>query len=118
MSVSPLGNINFINQNSPVVSHAASTQQARFDMQAAMASEISAQKEREVEEVRPTEETYQIDPEHEHERRGANGDDASGEKEASDYESSGEQAQEQDENQGADALGASEDALYHLDIKI
>lgn len=106
MSVSPLGNINFINQNSPVVSHVASTQQARFDIQAAMAEEISAQKEREVEEVRPTEETYRIDPEHEHEREKNNQEDEANQKK--------DTKEEMAENSDIKDDGE----LYHLDIKI
>ncbi|BCX79407.1 hypothetical protein [Campylobacter sp. 19-13652] len=110
MSVSPLGNINFINQNSPVVSHSASTQQARFDMQAAMASEISAQKEREVEEVRPAEEAYKIDPEHEHERGGSGAE--------YDEQHEGFEAKDGAQEQDDDKLGADGEGFYHLDIKI
>lgn len=108
MSVSPLGNINFINQNSPVVSHTASTQQARFDMQSAMASDLSAAKEREIEEVRPAEETYMIDPEHEHERQ----------KNETEQESKDESEKIEQEVQEMSKNDESDEQIHHLDIKI
>ena len=69
MAVTPLGNSNFINQNAPVVSQVHANQQARFDMQALMASELATQQNEEIKEVRPMEESYKIDPEKEHERQ-------------------------------------------------
>ncbi|MBE2984040.1 hypothetical protein CCAL9344_08805 [Campylobacter sp. RM9344] len=69
MSVTPLGNVNFINQNAPVASFVSANQQARFDMQSALASTVLDDDANEVAEVRPTEESYKIDPEHEHERQ-------------------------------------------------
>ena len=65
MAVTPLGNSNFINQNAPVVSQVHANQQARFDMQALMASELATQQNEEIKEVRPMEESYKIDPEKE-----------------------------------------------------
>lgn len=105
MSVSPLGNIHFINQNSPVVSHAASTQQARFDMQAAMSAELMADKEKEIEEVRPAEEAYKIDPEHEHQK----GQSQSEQNEQNQSQPNAQSEQSELENQSEG---------YHLDIKI
>ena len=63
MAVTPLGNSNFINQNAPVVSQVHANQQARFDMQALLAAELATQQNEEIQEVRPMEESYKLDPE-------------------------------------------------------
>lgn len=69
MAVTPLGNTIFINQNANVVSHKAAEVQNRFDLQAAAASMLGEDERNEIEQIRPTEETYKIDPEHEHEKQ-------------------------------------------------
>lgn len=68
MSITPLANANFINQNAPVVSSVNANHQARFDMQNALASQAISDEKNEISEVRPAEETYKVDPEHEHEK--------------------------------------------------
>jgi len=113
MAVTPLGNTNFINQNAPVVSQVHANQQARFDMQALMASELATQQNEEIKEVRPMEESYKIDPEKEHERQKS-------EEEASEFENE-EQNAKGDEELNLDDGGIDDDVAdepHVLDIKI
>lgn len=69
MELTPIGNANFINQNAPVASTTHANHQARFDLQNAMAAQIASDENIQVTELRPTEETYKIDPENEHEKQ-------------------------------------------------
>ncbi|MCR4941860.1 MAG: hypothetical protein K5978_03585 [Campylobacter sp.] len=69
MQLTQVGNANFINQNAPVVSAQNANNQARFDLQAGMTTQIAADKNEQVTELRPTEESYKIDPENEHEKK-------------------------------------------------
>ena len=113
MAVTPLGNTNFINQNAPVVSQVHANQQARFDMQALMASELATQQNEEIKEVRPMEESYKIDPEKEHERQ-------KNEQEAREFEHE-EQNAKGDEELNLDDGGIDDDVAdepHVLDIKI
>ena len=113
MAVTPLGNSNFINQNAPVVSQVHANQQARFDMQALMASELATQQNEEIKEVRPMEESYRLDPEKEHERQKS-------EEEASEFENE-EQNAKGDEELNLDDGGIDDDVAdepHVLDIKI
>ena len=113
MAVTPLGNSNFINQNAPVVSQVQANQQARFDMQALMASELATQQNEEIKEVRPMEESYKIDPEKEHERQKS-------EEEASEFENEEQNAKAKDEEVLEDKLDSEEESEepHVLDIKI
>ena len=113
MAVTPLGNSNFINQNAPVVSQVYANQQARFDMQALMTSELATQQNEEIKEVRPMEESYKIDPEKEHERQKS-------EEEASEFENEEQNAKTKDEEVFEDELDSEEESEepHVLDIKI
>lgn len=113
MAVTPLGNSNFINQNAPVVSQVHANQQARFDMQALMASELATQQNEEIKEVRPMEESYKIDPEKEHERQKK-------EQEAGEFEYEEQNAKRESEISSDDG-GIDDDVAdepHVLDIKI
>ena len=113
MAVTPLGNTNFINQNAPVVSQVHANQQARFDMQALLASELATQQNEEIQEVRPMEESYKLDPEKEHERQ-------KNEQEAGEFEHE-EQSAKGNEELNLDDGGIDDDVAdepHVLDIKI
>ena len=69
MAVTPLGNTIFINQNVNMVSSKVADVQNRFDLQNLAAASLASDEKQEVSEVRPTEETYKIDPENEHEKQ-------------------------------------------------
>lgn len=79
MGISPLGGVIYANQNMQVPAAKQIDFQSKLDLQNVMAAELLNEKEKEVEEVRPTEESYKIDPENEHEREKK--DEESGEKE-------------------------------------
>ena len=113
MAVTPLGNSNFINQNAPVVSQVHANQQARFDMQALMASELATQQNEEIKEGRPMEEPYKIDPEKEHERQ-------KNEQEAGEFEHEEQNAKAKYEENLEDEKDDESDIEEHhmLDISI
>lgn len=108
MAISPVGGMIYANQNM----QAPATQQAEFqqrlDAQNTAAMVASNEEKKEVEEIRPTEETYEMDPEREHE------------KEKNDEEAGAEEEQvllEQDNDEDMDFIDPdSQDHL--LDIKI
>ncbi|QCD51815.1 hypothetical protein [Campylobacter sp. RM16192] len=68
MPVTPIGNTIFINQNMNIVSNKQAEVQNRFDLQNLAAMTLNDEKNEEVVQVRPTEETYKIDPQHQHEK--------------------------------------------------
>ena len=69
MAITPISNSIYVNQNTPVAASVQSDFQSKLDMQIAINAAILAEKKKEVEEIRPTEETYKIDPENEHEKQ-------------------------------------------------
>ncbi len=68
MPVSPLGSVIYTNQNTQAASVKQSDVQNRVDMQNIAAGASANAKGKEVREVRPTEATYKIDPEKEHQK--------------------------------------------------
>lgn len=68
MAVSPIGNVIYTNQNSPVASHAQQQAQGRIDFQNMMTSELAQEKKLEIEKTRPTEESSKLNPDREHQR--------------------------------------------------
>ena len=113
MSVTPIGNTTFINQNAPVVSQVQANNQARFDMQAALATQLAGEQEGEIKQIRPAEETYKIDPQNQHEKE-------KGEQEAGAFEQSSQQESQQNESyeQNKQQEGESLSEGHMLDIKI
>lgn len=107
MSISPISNVNFINQNAPVVSQTHANNQARFDLQNSMALQMAAEIKDEIAELRPAEETYKIDPEHQHEKHK---NDQNEQKNAKN--------DEQNEQINDELNEQNVDEVYHLDIKI
>ena len=69
MAVSPVGAMIYTNQNMNAAAVKQTDFQNRLDMQNVAAMASSNEKNKEIEEVRPTEETYKIDPEKEHEKQ-------------------------------------------------
>lgn len=66
MAIGPIGNAIYVNQQLASVASEKSSVLNRFEMQALAAHTISQEKEKEVMEVRPTEENHGIDPDREH----------------------------------------------------
>lgn len=79
MAITPLGGVIFANQNMQIPAAKQIDFQNKLDLQNVMAAEVLNEKEKEVEEIRPTEESYKIDPQNEHEKEKQ--DEQSGEKE-------------------------------------
>ncbi len=69
MAISPLGSVIYTNQSVTAAATKQTAVQNRNEMQSVMASAIANEKEEVVKEVRPTEETYKIDPEKEHQKQ-------------------------------------------------
>lgn len=69
MAVSPVGAMIYTNQNMNAAAVKQTDFQNRLDMQNVAAMASSNEKNKEIEEVRPTEETYKIDPEKEHQKQ-------------------------------------------------
>jgi hypothetical protein len=71
MSVGAIGNVILVNQMTPALTHVQGGQYVRFDLQNIAAQAAVQEKEKEIEEVRPTEENHAIDPDREHQREEA-----------------------------------------------
>ena len=69
MPVGPIGNVIYANQMVTVQAGKQMDYQNSVQMQSEMASALQNEKEEVVEDVKPAEETYKIDPEHEHEHQ-------------------------------------------------
>jgi len=69
MPVGPIGAMIYTNQNMNAAAVKQTDFQNRLDMQNVAAMASSNEKNKEIEEVRPTEETYKIDPEKEHQKQ-------------------------------------------------
>jgi len=68
MAIGPIGAVAYANQATPAQAKLQSNFQNRLDMQSAVAADIQDADKQEIQDVRPAEETYKIDPEHEHEK--------------------------------------------------
>jgi len=71
MSVGAIGGAILVNQMTPAVTSVQGGQYTRFELQNLAAQAAVQEKQKEVEEVRPTEETQAIDPDREHQRQEA-----------------------------------------------
>lgn len=69
MPVGPVGSVIYANQMIPVQASKQTELQNALEMQSIVAAALQNEKEDEVQEIRPAEESYKIDPEKEHERQ-------------------------------------------------
>lgn len=69
MPVGSIGSVIYTNQMIPVQASKQTEVQNAIQMQSAIAAAMQNEKEDEVQDVRPAEEAYKIDPEKEHERQ-------------------------------------------------
>ncbi|MCL4431233.1 MAG: hypothetical protein M1300_02815 [Epsilonproteobacteria bacterium] len=91
MAIGPIGNTIYVNQQMASVASDKNVQLNRFELQALAAQVIMQDQEKEVLEVRPTEENHAIDPDREHtkeqaeqeERRSEDNENSSSQKEES-----------------------------------
>jgi PAS domain-containing protein len=68
MALGPIGNTVYVNQQTPFVATVKADYNSKIDFYNTAAQHIVNEKEKEVEEVRPTEENHQIDPDREHQK--------------------------------------------------
>ncbi len=74
MPITPIGGMVYANQNMQVPATQQADFQQRLDAQANAAMVASNEEKKEIEEIRPTEETLEIDPEKEHEKHKNDGE--------------------------------------------
>lgn len=103
MAISPIGGMIYANQNMQNPATQQAEFQQRLDAQSTAAMAASQEEKKEIEEVRPTEEALELDPEKDQEQQ------------ASEEEDKGEESQEGED----EMLFARDDEEDHLlDIKI
>lgn len=66
MAVGPIGNAIYVNQQMATVASEKNAILNRFELQTVAAAAALQEKEKEIEEVRPTEENHGVDPDREH----------------------------------------------------
>jgi len=71
MAVGPIGSAILVNQMTPAVTPVQGGQYTRYELQNIAAQMAVQEKQIEVEEVRPTEENHEVDPDREHTRQEA-----------------------------------------------
>ena len=69
MAIGPLGSVIHTNQNMVAAASKQNDFQNRQELQNVAATTVANEKDKEIKEVRPPEETYKIDPEKEHEKQ-------------------------------------------------
>jgi len=105
MAIGPVGAATYANQAMPVQATQQTSYQNRLDMQNALAASIADENKEEIEEVRPAEETYKIDPENEHEKEKS--------KEEQSFQEREKKEEEESSQEDGDLPKTS-----HLDIKV
>lgn len=69
MAIGPIGNIIYVNQQTPFAASVRGDHLARFEIQNIMAQHILNEEEKKIQEVREPEETHKVDPDREHQRQ-------------------------------------------------
>jgi len=102
MAVGPIGNAIYVNQQTASVASVQNAHNNRVEFQNMVAQAAAQEKEKEVIEVRPTEENHAIDPDREHEKN-----------EAEQETERNEKREKPDEETQEDKI-----PLHRLDIKV
>ena len=102
MAIGPVGNAIFVNQQTASVSSVVNSHNNRIEFQNMVAQAAAQEKEKEVMEVRPTEENHEINPDREHEKNEA------------DQETEAKEKHEEPEEEA----GEKETPLHLLDITV
>jgi len=112
MPVGPIGSVIYANQMVTVQAGKQMDYQNSVQMQSMLAEAFQNEKEKVIEEVRPAEETYKVDPEHEHEHQRRDEENGASEEQM-------EQKEELIENHKAEEEEVEVPAVHdgHLDIK-
>ena len=103
MALGPVGNAIYVNQQTASVSSIQNAHNNRVEFQNMIAQAAAQEKEKEVLEVRPAEESHEVDPDREHEKNMADQETDRNEK---------QKESEEDEEQ------EREFPLHRLDIKV
>lgn len=98
MAIGPIGNAIFVNQQTASVASVQNAHNNRVDMQNMFAQAAANEKDEKVLEVRPTEESHEVDPDREHNKNEA------------DQETARSEHEEKEEKHTA--------PLHKLDIKV
>ncbi|QFR48307.1 hypothetical protein FJR48_00630 [Sulfurimonas lithotrophica] len=104
MAIGPIGNAIFVNQQTAAASNVQNAHNNRVEFQNMVAQTLANEKEKEVVEVRPTEENHEVDPDREHQRQEA------------DEETKRSEHQEKDEDE--EKKSEKEFPIHKLDIKV
>ena len=115
MAVSPLTNIVFINQNMHVAAGVQTSQFNRYDLQNLAAQALVNEKEKVVEDVRPIEESYKVDPDREHEHKKSKEQEK--EREQADSHKINSDKKDSDTKKSGNVI-EDEDGNHHLDIHV
>ena len=102
-AIGPAGSAIFVNQMTPAATTAQNAHNNRVEFQNIVAQAAAQEEKKEIQEVRPTEENHQVDPDREHQRQEAE----ENAKEPQKRESSEEDGDE-----------TPPQPLYKLDIKV
>ena len=102
MALGPVGNAIFVNQQTASVASVQNAHTNRIEFQNMIAQAAAQEKEKEVLEVRPTEENHEVDPDREHEKNEAEQETARNKK---------REKPDEEDTQG-------ESPLHILDIKV
>lgn len=103
MAVGPVGNAIYVNQQTASVSSVQNAHNNRVEFQNMVAQVAAQEKEKEVLEVRPTEENHEINPDREHEKNEA------------DQETARNKKRQESEEEESDEAKVP---LHRLDIKV
>lgn len=86
MSLGPIGNTIYVNQQMATVASEKTAILNRFELQALAAANATQESRKEIEEVRPTEENHGIDPDREHTKEQAEQEEQRSEKQEDEEE--------------------------------
>lgn len=70
-AIGPVGSAIFVNQMTPAATSAQNAHNNRVEFQNIVAQAAAQEEKKEIQEVRPTEENHQVDPDREHQRQEA-----------------------------------------------
>lgn len=101
--IGPVGNAIYVNQQMASVASEKNAALNRFDLQNVAASDAVNAKQKEIEDVRPTEKNHEVDPDREHQRQEA---------ESENPKEREKQSHEEDDDEEKSA------PITHLDIKV
>jgi len=107
MAVGPIGSAILVNQMTPAVTPLQGGQYTRYELQNIAAQMAVQEKQKEIEEIRPTEENHAVDPDREHTRQEAD-EEMSQEPKTPRKTASQEEAKEIEKEEG----------IHLLDIKV